>query len=166
MPEVATGSGKTDFVKKYLAANPQSNPTAVAEAWIKSGNSGTVSASLVNKLRSQMGLTGNLGTGRKPGKRRKGRLGRKPAALVAVASTGEAEVMPKRRGRPPGSKNRPRLGTAATTTAPARPALSRVSEIDADLDRLIFRVMSLGKLTTVEDKLREARRELYRQLGS
>jgi hypothetical protein len=52
--------GKTEFVKEVLGKNPHANPTAVNEEWKSAGQDGTISATLVNKLRSSMGLAGNL----------------------------------------------------------------------------------------------------------
>ena len=52
--------GKTSFVKELLLDNPQANPKAVNMAWTAAGMDGDISETLVNKMRSQMGLTGNL----------------------------------------------------------------------------------------------------------
>ena len=63
MPEAAAKNlGKTSFVKEILFDNPQANPTAVNEAWTAAGMDGTISATLVNKMRAELGLTGNLRT--------------------------------------------------------------------------------------------------------
>ena len=37
----------------------------------------------------------------------------------------------------------------------------RLVELEAELDRLLFRVMNLGELADVENALRDARRRLY-----
>ncbi len=52
--------GKTSFVKEYLIDHPQANTHLVNGAWAEAGMEGTISETLVNKTRSQMGLTGNL----------------------------------------------------------------------------------------------------------
>ena len=58
---VATKSqSKTGFVKSFLSDNPQGNVKAVNEAWAAAGMNGTIGATLINKVRSQMGLSGNL----------------------------------------------------------------------------------------------------------
>ena len=41
------------------------------------------------------------------------------------------------------------------------PEKGHLVELEADLDRLIFKIMSLGGLTEVEGSLRETRRMLY-----
>ncbi len=57
----ATKSGnKTDFVKEFLRENPLGNVKAVNEAWTAAGMPGTIGGTLINKMRSEMGLTGNL----------------------------------------------------------------------------------------------------------
>src|SRR6516225_211345 len=58
---------KTGFVKEFLNDNPQANTRAVNEAWAAAGFEGTISPTLVTKLRSQLGLTGNIPKG--PGKK-------------------------------------------------------------------------------------------------
>ena len=79
MPVAATKSlGKTSFVKEILFDNPQANPTAVNEAWTAAGMDGTISPTLVNKMRSELGLAGNLRVG--PGQRV--RLRRRPPGGV------------------------------------------------------------------------------------
>jgi hypothetical protein len=58
---VATQSqSKTGFVKKFLSANPQGNVKAVNTAWAAARKKGTIGSTLINKMRSQMGLSGNL----------------------------------------------------------------------------------------------------------
>ena len=52
--------GKTTFVKEYLNDHPHANPKGVNEAWTEAGMEGTISETLVNKMRSTMGLSGNL----------------------------------------------------------------------------------------------------------
>ena len=58
----ATKTTKTAFVTDFLKENPTANPEVVNEAWAKAGNPGTVSPSLVSKLRFDLGLSGNIPT--------------------------------------------------------------------------------------------------------
>jgi hypothetical protein len=58
--------GKSSFIKEVLFDNPEANTAAVNEVWKKGGMKGTISVSLVGKVRSDLGLTGNLPKGRKP----------------------------------------------------------------------------------------------------
>jgi hypothetical protein len=55
-----TKTTKTAFVTDFLKENPTANPDVVNEAWAKAGNDGSVSPSLVTKLRSDLGLAGNI----------------------------------------------------------------------------------------------------------
>jgi hypothetical protein len=58
---VATKSqNKTGFIKKFLSNNHQGNVKAVNEAWTAARMTGTIGATLINKIRSEMGLSGNL----------------------------------------------------------------------------------------------------------
>src|SRR6516165_5502263 len=76
--------GKTGFAKEVLNDNPLANAKAVNEAWKAAGFEGTISPTLVTKMRSEMGLTGNIRkrTGKtstpaiKKPRRRKGATGR------------------------------------------------------------------------------------------
>jgi hypothetical protein len=153
--------GKTEFVKQVLAKNPRANAAAVNDAWTAAGKGGTISATLVNKLRSALGLTGNLRARRKKngilpstkppytGKKR----GRKPKNFAATGVViGASQVNG--------------LGTApATSKGEARVRagfhLGTLEQLEADIDRLLFKVMSIGGLSAIEDSLRQARRLLY-----
>ena len=66
---MATGTrdqGKTTFIMEFLGENPHGNVQAVNEAWTKSGKDGSIGSTLIQKLRSRMGLTGNLRATSKP----------------------------------------------------------------------------------------------------
>ena len=60
MSKTASSPGKTMFVKEFLNDHPQGNVDAVNEAWQAAGFDGTISDTLVNKMRSLLGLTGNI----------------------------------------------------------------------------------------------------------
>ena len=40
----------------------------------------------------------------------------------------------------------------------------RLTELEADIDRMLFKVMELGGLSGIEESLRQTRRLLYRSL--
>ena len=229
MPTATARSlGKTGFVKEFLNDNPEANTRAVNEAWAAAGFEGTISPTLVTKLRSQLGLTGNIPkgpgkkaeveasarpTGKKRGRRkgatRRGgnqgksafvveHLHQNPDATdeeinVAWASAGNEggisgslmyKIRAKKgltgrrgtRGRGPGKKGRARsssMGTrvgrtaepAVGTPVPLDGRTSRgrsIAEVEADIDRLIFKLMGVGGMESIEDELRKVRRLLYR----
>src|SRR5208337_1069604 len=140
MPKMAIVSpGKTMFVKEFLNDHPQGNVKAVNEAWTAAGFDGTISTALVYKARASLGLTGNLS-----GKTKK--------------TKGKATSTGKKLGRPRKETTamvnlQPRGRKSARTLA--------LTELESDIDRLIFKVMGVGDLTEMEDSLRRARRLLY-----
>jgi glutamyl-tRNA reductase len=153
---VKRNQGKTDFVKTTLKQHPQANPKFVNEAWISAGNEGTISETLVNKMRAELGLSGNL---RKRTPRAGGGVATK---AVALKYTG------KKRGRKP--KSALFVGTGATsangdthaTTSTSQPTRQQhLAELESEIDALLFKVMNIGNLPEIEDSLRKTRRMLY-----
>jgi hypothetical protein len=79
--------GKSGFIKEVLFDNPLANSEAVNKAWKAAGMSGTVSNSLVSKLRSELGLSGNIGRGSRKASRKTGgaKFGASPKRVQRVA---------------------------------------------------------------------------------
>jgi len=152
---VGRDQGKSDFVREVLRKNNKANAKAVNLAWKQAGHDGTISGSLVNKLRSKLGMTGNL----------RMRKGAKPGAPKSAEG-----LVPRRGpGRPRGSGASAALldngEGIGSTSAPPRPrrltAGSRTLDtLEAELDRLLYQVMDHGNLPEVETALRTARRHL------
>ncbi len=140
LPKTATATpGKTSFLKEFLHDNPQGNVKAVNEAWQAAGFDGTISTALVYKVRASLGLTGNLS-------------GKTKKSKAKATSTGKKLGRPRK--EPMASvTGQPRGRKSARTLA--------LTELEADIDRLIFKVMGVGDLTQIEDSLRQARRQLY-----
>ena len=131
-----------------LIDDPLANTKAVNVAWSKAGMDGTISETLVNKMRAKMGLTGNL-------------RGKRAAEKGAEAST-KRPYTGKKRGRKPKQETGTNSGRKTTPTATRSGKQNdHLVELEAELDRLLFRVMNLGGLEEVESCLREARRRLY-----
>jgi hypothetical protein len=156
----ATGKrnqGKTEFVREVLSRNPHANAKAVREEWAKAGNSDSISQTLVNKQRSLMGLTGNIKGGRP----------RRSESAVAE----KRPYTGKKRGRKPksaGLNGSRATGNGRSFEEPRVRAGGRsaqLSQIEAEIDRLLFRVMNLGGLEGIEDSLRRTRRLLYQALS-
>ncbi len=148
MPATKTrDQGKTSFVKELLIDNAFANTKAVNEAWSKAGMDGTISETLVNKMRSQMGLTGNL----------RGNRG----AKAGTSAGAKQPYTGMKRGRKPKDTGTTAMGTGVSTGARTSKQNHQLMDLEADLDRVLYRVMSLGELSEVEHALREARRRLY-----
>jgi hypothetical protein len=126
--------GKTMFVKEFLNDHPQGNVAAVNEAWKAAGMNGTVGATLVNKMRASLGLTGNL--------REK-------------TKKSETSATSKKRAEPP------KETTAAVNEKPRDNRSTLLNDMEVDIDRLMFKAMAIGDLTEIEDTLRQLRRLLY-----
>ena len=133
------------FVKELLVDNPHANTQDVIEAWQAAGMKGTISPSLISKVRAESGLAGNP-----RGKRRR----RTTTAVAGSTSRG------KRRGRPPKQAAGEVDGTGQVG---ARRRKNTIDDLEVDFDRLLLKVIGQGNLTRVEDALRRARRLLYEE---
>ena len=133
--KAASSPGKTMFVKEYLNDHPQGNFSAVNKAWATAGFEGTISKAVVDKVRASLGLTGG-NTRRNAKESRPSPTAAKPEQLQKHTS---APVATRPRGNQSGV----------------------LDEMEADIDRLIFKAMAVGDLTEIEDSLRRARRLLY-----
>jgi hypothetical protein len=137
MATKVSSPGKSMFVKEFLHDNPQGNVDAVNKAWEAAGFDGTISPALVNQMRAKLGLTGNL------------------RGMPKTGTNGRATSTGKKVGRP-------RKETAAAVNVQPQGNRSTVlNELEADIDRLIFKAMVIGDLTEIENSLRQARRLLY-----
>ena len=151
--EVSQESGKSAFVRETLAKNPKANPKVVNLAWKAAGNRDPISSSLVHKVRSTMGLTGNL----------RAKAG---AGKAAGAAKPPVSAEPKRRGRPPKSSLTATPANGVSTTVSAKKVHAPVSggrvleELEGQVDLLVFKIMGVGGLRDVEEALRKARRLL------
>ncbi len=137
--------GKTLFVKEFLNDHPQGNTQAVNEAWTAAGFKGTISRTLVDKTKALLGLTGTL---------------RGNSQETRKATKEKATPSGRKRGRPR------KETTAAVNAQPPGSKSSRtaaLTDLEADIDRLIFKIMGIGDLTQIEDSLRHVRRLLYVQ---
>jgi hypothetical protein len=145
---------KSAFVRDFVQNNPTANRKAVEEAWQQAGNEGTISSALVSNLRSKLGLTGNLRSG--------SRTAAGDGAPEAPKTTART---PKRKQRGRGAKGKVIGFVAESIKEPVPRIVGRkgaLAEIEADIDRLIFKLIGLGGMETMEDELRKVRRLLYR----
>jgi len=85
MATATRDQGKTSFVTEFLSDHPQGNVKDVNEAWAAAGMNGTIGSTLINKMRSQMGLSGNLRAKSKPRTAAKGKAAaKKPKTAPAT----------------------------------------------------------------------------------
>jgi hypothetical protein len=134
MPKPVLNPGKAMFVKEYLNDHPEGNVRAINEVWRAAGFNGTISKTVVFKVKSSLGLTENVRENPKTSAARKQRIA--PRKVITPAVTAQTRV------------NRSTL----------------LDELEADIDRLLFKVMGIGDLTEIENSLRHARRLLYGSL--
>jgi hypothetical protein len=145
---MATGpvvnQGKTAFVEKYFNSNPDGNLETVNKAWTAAGNDGSVSESLVGKVRARLGLTARK-TVEEP-KPAESRSKAKPKAKKSIRSVQKP------------------IALANGSHAPL--AIGHVEdvldELEEGIDELIQRIRELGDRPDVVKALRRARRLLVR----
>jgi hypothetical protein len=114
--------GKSTFIKEVLVDDATANTAAVNRAWKVAGMDGTISESLVSKVRSELGLGGNL--------RKKSAAARRPAATAKTPRRGDRD--------------------------------RSLAEVEAEIDRLVFKLLAIGGEEKAEAALRTARRAVVR----
>jgi hypothetical protein len=127
-----------------------------------SQHNGTIGATLINKLRSALGLAGNL--------RSTTKTKTPPRSAIKLPNSG------KKQGREPKafssktnlfavsrSNGKKTDQAAMQTKLPAKfnSQDGSLEELECDIDRVLFKVMGLGGLPAVEESLRQTRRLLY-----
>jgi hypothetical protein len=153
MATKTAGQSKSAFVRDFIRKNRVANRQVVEKAWHEAGHEGTISSALVSTIRRELGLIGN-----KRGAPRPTDGNGAPEALQAKAGASK----PRRRGRRRTGKTRDANGTPATGRKPSSGGRDRaLAEIEQDLDRLIFKLMSRGGFEAIEHELRKVRRLLY-----
>ena len=155
--------GKSMFLKEYLVDHPDAGKEAIAAAWRAAGNEGTISTSLIGKVRKDLGLTGQG-----------------PAQVKSRASVGTGQrssddsksdarrAGPEVRGRIPEKENVP-VTEGSERHAEPQPAggdRTRVLiRLEGALDDLLHEIKLAGGLPEFEETLRRARRILVRSHG-
>lgn len=152
----ARSQGKTEFVREVLAKNKQANAQAVNDAWVAAGHDGTISTTLVQQVRSKLGLTGNIRAGRKSSGSGKG---------AGSSDRSHRAGTPKKLGRPRKENGEPAAteGVSKTKGRSANSTRTHVlTSLEGEIDDLIFEVKGVGGLHELEEALRKARRILVR----
>ncbi len=154
-----TDQGKLEFVTSMLRDDPKANERAVKQAWSEAGREGTISGSYVTKIRAKLGLTDGSRSRRKAEPAADGPRPR-PRTQVRKAAKPVEPSAPEQAAPTPTRRN---LSTPTQAAGDNRRAT--LAEIEADVDRALFRVMQLGNLAEIEDALRTARRRLILESG-
>ncbi len=198
--------GKASFVKEFLQKNPRSNNRAVNEAWTAAGMKGTISHPVISRGRQALGL---INQPRKPKKRAQTKVAARISKPVVnpgksmfvkeflidnpqgnVAAVNEAwraggfdgkisdTLVNKMRAslglagnlrgttKKPAVTETPRKESAAAVKAQSQGnGVMVLHDLEAEIDRLMFKVMGMGNLSEIEDSLRQARRLLYTVLN-
>jgi hypothetical protein len=129
--------GKTTFLTETLSRDPAATEPDIVEAWKAAGHEGTISGSLIYKVRTRLGLSGK-------GKSSKGPAVRGRPKGSGAALRGRVHAGP---GRPPRAETKNR----------------RLDELEGEIDDLMFKLKGLGDMADVEEALRSARRALVRR---
>ncbi|WP_422924871.1 hypothetical protein [Singulisphaera sp. PoT] len=154
------GTNKTAFVVDVLQKNPKANPVFVNQAWKDAGHEGSISGTLVHKIRAELGLAGNLRS------RTKGTSGEKKSKSTRSSASATKEAST---AAPAASKSLASSNGVHTNHSKVKP--SRTSERDrilmkaeGEIDRIIFSLIQVGGLVEIEDALRRVRRMIGRTL--
>ncbi len=128
----AASPGKSMFVKEFLNDHPQGSVASVNRAWKAAGFGGSISKTVIYKVKSSLGLRENHQSKTSSAGKKRGRPRKETSAAISV---------------------KPRTNNIARTSV--------LHDLEADIDRLIFKAMAIGDLTEIEDSLRRTRRLLY-----
>ena len=171
--EVGSDQGKSAFVGDVLTKDHQANTEAVNRAWTKAGHAGTISESLVNKIRSRMGLTGQQRPGARvtesaksggqsaaPATRRRTgpkRVGGCPPAKEAgrpVPRVTESEAGPQGDGRPVPQVTASEAGPQGAGSQSGGDDRTRVlTRLEGRIDGMLFEIKVAGGLPEFEEAL-------------
>jgi hypothetical protein len=154
----AVNQGKSEFVEEQFRRDRNANHETIVEAWTSSGKEGTISPSLVQKIRAKLKLSGKRGRtkGAAPSKAKSTTNGRRTrrTAETATGSASETNGVSISSGASNGTKSARGGGREAA-----------LHEVEAGIDELIFTLMSNGGMPEVEEALRAARRLLVLSQG-
>ncbi|MGE5755274.1 MAG: hypothetical protein ACM35G_06105 [Planctomycetaceae bacterium] len=137
--------GKSVFLKKYLVEAPDAGQEAVEAAWREAGHEGTISQSLIGKVRKDLGLT-------------KGAAKAKTRARIRAGSEERGRTLGKRNGE----SVRQDLKRPAALQVAGGERTSVLIRLEGSIDELLHEIKTAGGLPEFEGMLRRARRILVR----
>lgn len=156
--------GKSMFLKEYLVDHPDAGKEAIDAAWREAGNEGTISTSLIGKVRKDLELTGK-GTA-KVKSRASGGTGKRSSDDSKSDARG---ARPEVGGQTPAKENS-RLVTEGLER-PAEPQTAGgdrtrvLIRLESEIDGLLHEIKMTGGLPEFEETLRKARHILVRSHG-
>ncbi len=151
------------FLKEYLVDRPDAGKEAIDEAWQEAGNEGTISTSLIGKVRRDLGRTGK-GTAKVKSQAGVGTGKRPSAGSKSDARAGGPEV----EARTPEKENVPVTQGLERHAEPPQAGGDRAQvliRLEGALDDLLHEIKLAGGLPEFEETLRKARRILVRSHG-
>ena len=156
--------GKSMFLKEYFVDHPDAGKEAIDAAWRAAGNEGTISTSLIGKVRKDLGLTGQ-GTAQGKSRARVGTGQQSSAGSKSDARGAGPEVG----GRTPAKESsRPVTGGLERPAEPQAAGGDRTRmliRLEGAIDDLLHEIKMAGGLPEFEETLRKARRILARSHG-
>jgi hypothetical protein len=166
---MATGAvvnqGKTPFVEKYFSSNPDGNLESVNEAWTAAGNAGSLSESLVGKVRASLGLTGKRKfDASKPVEapaKAKSETPAEPKEAKAKAPA-KPEKVAKTGGQTPPASNGSHAPAVVIEATDHNHDEEVLDELEEGIDELIQKFRGMGGKPEVIKALKRARRLLVR----
>jgi hypothetical protein len=156
--------GKSMFLKEYLVDHPDAGTEAIAAAWREAGHAGTISTSLIGKVRKDLGLTGQ-GTAQGKSRARVGTSQRSSAGSKSDARGASTEVGGRTLAQ---ESSRPVTGGLEQPAAPRAAGGDRTGvliRLEGAIDDLLHEIKLTGGLPEFEETLRRARRILVRSHG-
>ena len=156
--------GKSTFLKEYLVDHPDAGKEAIDAAWREAGNEGTISTSLIGKVRKDLGPTGKRTA---QGKSR-ARVG------TGKRSSDGSKSDDRGAGREDGGRTPAKDNSRHVTEGLEWPAEPRAAggdrtrvliRLEGAIDDLLHEIKMTGGLAEFEETLRKARRILVRSHG-
>ena len=129
--------GKSGFLKEFLVDNPDAAKEAIDAAWQEAGHEGTISTSLISKVRRDLEQGGK----------------------------GVAKGKSRPRGAPAKASRGPVTASSAAPEAPGGDRAGVLMRLEGALDDMLHEIKLTGGLPEFEETLRRARRILVRSYG-
>ena len=142
--------GKSAFLKEFFVDHPDAGEPAINEAWRTAGHDGSISTSLISKVRSDLGLTG------------KGRSKSKGAQAVGAGkrSFGAPKSNGRRTGPEAGGRPAARANVRTAMVSSERPAEALAAgkagtrvliRLEGQIDEMLHEIKQAGGLPVFED---------------